>query len=126
MHKAKFVTLSQPENLASTFQTKQPNLPPLILLSTSGIFQGVEHTHASFTTAALREDNAQKNKSMMHENNTKFTSKQLLNFIDASIASGRNEPASMGFMLERDCNHSYPMINDDYRNKIQEKLGTTN
>lgn len=62
-------------------------MPPVIIMSTTGIFIGVQATKAAFTKKGLREDNATENTKMMLKNNANFQSKQLLNFIDSGMPS---------------------------------------
>ena len=78
-------------------------MPPIIIMSTTGFFIGVQATKATYTKKGLREDNAAENTKMMLKNNSNFQSKQILNFIDSGMPS-TYEISNVGLLVDRDAN----------------------
>lgn len=93
------------------------------MLGISDRFLGVSTKNSGLSKQDLRINNVSDNQKIMTDLKNEWGSKQVLNMLDSNLNSGRTESYNTNLILQKDINEEYPMINDSYRLKIQERMG---
>ena len=76
--------------------------PPLILVSTTETFQGIQQSKDGYTTSKLREFNANEVKDRLDTQRGNWSNKQILNWIESNVETGRSEPYNMETVVQKD------------------------
>lgn len=101
--------------------------PPLLLVSAEedpNNFQGVVQDTSGLSGRKLRADNSVDVKELMSKQKSKWGSRQILDWIDHNLESGRSETHNMENLISHDVNQKYTVDNQNYRDKILKKLGS--
>ena len=72
----------------------------------------------------MRVDYSDEVRSMMNKNRSRWGSKQILNWLESNIETGRSQPGNLRNAIETDMDKTYAASNAEHRNRIMRRFST--